>query len=305
MLSAKFVGAAQCASCHEGEDARWRGSHHQLAMQPASDSTVLGDFNRASFDNNGITSTFFRRGSKFLVRTDGPDGALHDYEIEYTFGVHPLQQYLIAMPGGRLQAFGIAWDSRPCSARRATLVLAVSRSEDHTVGSAALDRHRSELELHVRRLSFDQFAQELRSSDSGPMPPPMPKSTSLARLATARVQITWRGRSSGGDWQRIRHQRRAWRSRLMNAQGWHGRSIPQPETRGAARRVSQSAKSRCARDAIRGAARSTRTMSTASRWATTIASRCSMKISISLTDRSRARTTNTARSFRAGCSTRA
>ena len=41
-----------------------------------------------------------------------PDGALHDFEIAYTFGVYPLQQYLIAMPGGRLQALGIAWDSR-------------------------------------------------------------------------------------------------------------------------------------------------------------------------------------------------
>jgi predicted CXXCH cytochrome family protein len=47
-----------------------------------------------------------------MVRTDGPDGALHDYEIRYTFGVYPLQQYLIEMPGGRLQALGIAWDSR-------------------------------------------------------------------------------------------------------------------------------------------------------------------------------------------------
>jgi len=112
-LGAKFVGVAQCATCHEQENARWRGSHHQLAMQPASDSTVLGNFKRASFNNTGITSTFSRRGSKFMVRTDGPDGALHDYEIKYTFGVYPLQQYLIAMPGGRLQALGIAWDSRP------------------------------------------------------------------------------------------------------------------------------------------------------------------------------------------------
>ena len=81
-------------------------------MQPATDSTVLGDFNHASFDNEGVTSTFSRNGPKFMVRTDGPDGALHDYEIGYTFGVYPLQQYLIAMPGGRLQALGIAWDSR-------------------------------------------------------------------------------------------------------------------------------------------------------------------------------------------------
>jgi predicted CXXCH cytochrome family protein len=113
MLDAKFVGAAQCATCHEQENALWRGSHHQLAMQPAADSAVLGDFNHASFDNNGVKSSFYRNGSKFMVHTDGPDGALHDYEIGYTFGVYPLQQYLIAMPGGRLQALGIAWDTRP------------------------------------------------------------------------------------------------------------------------------------------------------------------------------------------------
>ena len=113
MLAAKFVGATECATCHANENALWRGSHHQLAMQPAADSTVLGDFNHASFDNNGVTSSFFRDGSKFMVRTDGPDSALHDYQIGYTFGVYPLQQYLIAMPGGRLQALGIAWDTRP------------------------------------------------------------------------------------------------------------------------------------------------------------------------------------------------
>ena len=113
MLGVKFVGASKCVTCHEHENVRWLGSHHQLAMQPASNSTVLGDFNHTSFNNNGIISTFFRSGPKFMVRTDGPDGELHDYEIKYTFGVYPLQQFLIAMPGGRLQAFGIAWDSRP------------------------------------------------------------------------------------------------------------------------------------------------------------------------------------------------
>jgi hypothetical protein len=72
----------------------------------------LINFNHASLNNNGITSTFFRGGTKSMVRTDGPNGALHDYEIKYTFGLYPLQHYLVAMPGGRLQSFGIAWDSR-------------------------------------------------------------------------------------------------------------------------------------------------------------------------------------------------
>jgi Tfp pilus assembly protein PilF len=112
MPGARFVGSADCATCHERENSLWHGSHHQLAMQPAATSTVLGDFNNATFSNDGVTSTFFRRDAKFMVRTDGPDGALRDYEIKYTFGVYPLQQYLIPMPGGRLQALGIAWDSR-------------------------------------------------------------------------------------------------------------------------------------------------------------------------------------------------
>src|SRR5262249_21075924 len=36
---------------------------------------------------------------------------LHDYQITHTFGVAPLQQYLVAFPGGRYQALEIAWDS--------------------------------------------------------------------------------------------------------------------------------------------------------------------------------------------------
>jgi len=112
-VDAKFMGSADCATCHERENSLWRGSRHQLAMQAATDSTVLGNFKNATFNNDGIISTFFRRNSKFMVRTDGPDGAIHDYEIKDTFGISPLQQYLIAMPDGRLQALGIAWDSRP------------------------------------------------------------------------------------------------------------------------------------------------------------------------------------------------
>jgi tetratricopeptide (TPR) repeat protein len=107
-----FVGATACGGCHERELKLWMGSHHQLAMQPASDSTVLGDFNDAKVSDGAVTSLFFRRDGKFMVRTTGPDGALHDYRIEFTFGVSPLQQYLIEMPDGRLQALGIAWDSR-------------------------------------------------------------------------------------------------------------------------------------------------------------------------------------------------
>jgi tetratricopeptide (TPR) repeat protein len=110
---AAFVGAQACAGCHRQEPVRWSGSDHARAMQLASEATVLGDFADRRFTQGSVTSTFFRRAGQFMVRTDGPDGQLADFEIKYTFGVTPLQQYLIELPGGRLQSLSIAWDARP------------------------------------------------------------------------------------------------------------------------------------------------------------------------------------------------
>jgi tetratricopeptide (TPR) repeat protein len=109
---ATYVGGQACASCHAQEHAAWKGSHHDLAMQVATEQTVLGNFANAKFINAGVTSTFFRRDGRYYVNTDGPDGKLADFEIKHTFGVTPLQQYLIELPGGRVQALSIAWDSR-------------------------------------------------------------------------------------------------------------------------------------------------------------------------------------------------
>jgi predicted CXXCH cytochrome family protein len=114
-VPATYVGAETCKTCHESEFKAWSGSHHQLAMQEATATSVLGDFANAKFRKDGVESTFFKRGDKFMVRTDGPDGKLADYEVAYTFGLYPLQQYLIPFPGGRYQALPIAWDSRPKS----------------------------------------------------------------------------------------------------------------------------------------------------------------------------------------------
>ena len=107
-----FVGSPACAGCHETEHDLWRGSHHDLAMQEATAQSVLGNFNDEEFSNYGLTSRFFRRGDEFWVKTDNASGGIEDFQISYTFGVDPLQQYLIELSGGRLQALSIAWDSR-------------------------------------------------------------------------------------------------------------------------------------------------------------------------------------------------
>ena len=109
----EFVGSQACAGCHAAEYEAWQGSHHQLAMQPAGEESVLGDFADASFEHFSVRTRFFRDGDRFMVHTEGPDGRLADFQVKHTFGVYPLQQYLIELPGGRLQALTIAWDSRP------------------------------------------------------------------------------------------------------------------------------------------------------------------------------------------------
>jgi len=92
---------------------QWTGSHHDLAMQPATAESVLGNFDDASLTHFGVTTSFYNKDGRFMVRAEGPDGTLEDYEIRYTFGVEPLQQYLIEFPGGRMQALSLAWDARP------------------------------------------------------------------------------------------------------------------------------------------------------------------------------------------------
>jgi len=109
---ATFTGSNTCQSCHTKEFNDWAKSDHYLAMQHAHDSTVLGNFNNATLVADGVTSRFFKKEGKFFINTQGDDGKNHDYEVLYTFGYFPLQQYLIAFPGGRLQATRVSWDSR-------------------------------------------------------------------------------------------------------------------------------------------------------------------------------------------------
>lgn len=112
LVKETFVGSSACQSCHAKEFADWKQSDHFLAMQEPHDSTVLGDFNNATLKADGITSKFFKRNGKFYINTQGDDGLNHDFEVLYTFGYFPLQQYLIAFPGGRLQSTRVSWNSR-------------------------------------------------------------------------------------------------------------------------------------------------------------------------------------------------
>mgnify|MGYP001392129888 CR=1 FL=1 len=84
-------------------------------MQVATAGTVRGSFTAGSAAGEpmaapGVLSRFSTRAGRFFAEAEGPDGRRRDYEITHTLGVEPLQQYLVALPGGRLQALTTAWD---------------------------------------------------------------------------------------------------------------------------------------------------------------------------------------------------
>jgi len=106
-----FINNSLCIECHTAQTQRWLGSDHEKSMQVANEQTVLGDFNNVLFTDAGVNSRFFKKENKYFINTLGAEGVYADFEVKYTFGIKPLQQYLLALPKGKLQAFTVAWNT--------------------------------------------------------------------------------------------------------------------------------------------------------------------------------------------------
>lgn len=106
-----FLGDNNCKECHQQEFKDWQGSHHDKAMQVADSLSVLAGFDGEKFTSQGVSSHFFKKDTSYYVNTEGPDGKYHDYKIVYTFGIIPLQQYIVKFPDGHFQCLRTAWDS--------------------------------------------------------------------------------------------------------------------------------------------------------------------------------------------------
>ncbi len=106
-----YVTAAVCAGCHTEETEAWKDSHHGWALRRALAENVLGDFNDAEFTHKGVTTRFITRDGKAIVDTLNNKGEREEFEVKFTVGVEPLQQYLLATGDGKLQVLDIAWDT--------------------------------------------------------------------------------------------------------------------------------------------------------------------------------------------------
>lgn len=121
LSAARYVGRDQCINCHAEQASLHAGSHHDLAMQPATDASVLGDFNNAILEWQGLANRMFRDGPRYMVETEGPTGDMEAFEVKYVFGVEPLQQYMVEFPGAeqadsgssypRIQVLPVCWNT--------------------------------------------------------------------------------------------------------------------------------------------------------------------------------------------------
>ena len=106
----EYVGSSRCAECHAEAHQKWEESHHYHAMELPGPETVRADFNNTEFINYGVTTKFFMEGDKFMVETNNQKGEMEVFEIAYTFGWEPLQQFLVKFPDGRMQVLPTCWD---------------------------------------------------------------------------------------------------------------------------------------------------------------------------------------------------
>ena len=111
-----FVGSDTCRTCHAAEHAAWTTSQHAQAMQPATPTTVLAAFDGRELRHRVERVRPVHVDGAFYFEIADPDGGWTRHAVRHTFGVYPLQQYLVEQPKGRLQAFNWCWDARPLSA---------------------------------------------------------------------------------------------------------------------------------------------------------------------------------------------
>lgn len=115
MVSKSFAEDPQdCVSCHQQQVSNWIQSDHAKAMSDANSNTVLGDFNNIKTSHFSQKARFYKDKERFYIEfTEAAKTST--YEVAFTFGHYPLQQYLIPATNGRYQIFPFAWDSRPSS----------------------------------------------------------------------------------------------------------------------------------------------------------------------------------------------
>ncbi len=109
--TAGFAGSGSCRGCHAEAYGAWQGTHHARALATIGENALLGDFDDVLFEGTAFRVRFERRGERPWVVILHPDADEEAYPVAFGIGTDPLEQLLLELPGGRLQAFPVAWNT--------------------------------------------------------------------------------------------------------------------------------------------------------------------------------------------------
>ncbi|PYQ04364.1 MAG: hypothetical protein DMF82_10830 [Acidobacteria bacterium] len=108
--AAGYVGATRCAECHKAMAAKWRSGRHSRMLQPASASSVLGDFSRGRQELRARRYSLRTEGGGFFITEGELDGGPRERRVDYTLGSRRVQHYLTTLDDGRIVVLPPSWD---------------------------------------------------------------------------------------------------------------------------------------------------------------------------------------------------
>ncbi len=107
---ATYVGAAVCSQCHTSESQEWSHARHGKMLQPATPSSVEGNFSAGEVKLRGLTYRLRVRGGSYYITESYLSGKEQEHRVDYTLGSRRIQHYLTTLPDGRIIVLPPSWD---------------------------------------------------------------------------------------------------------------------------------------------------------------------------------------------------
>jgi predicted CXXCH cytochrome family protein len=102
--ASEYAGTERCVGCHRSEFERWAESSHARTFEVATDENMPAEAVEGRSVSHPPGTTQYRRdGDRFLARTVGADGELHDFHLSHVVGRMRIRMFVATLPDGRMQ----------------------------------------------------------------------------------------------------------------------------------------------------------------------------------------------------------
>ena len=105
-----YAGAAACGKCHAEIQKKWAGARHSKMVQPATATSVQGDFSGRQVVLRNEPYLLTNRAGKFYITESYLTGKPQLHRVDYTLGNRRIQHYLTTLPDGRIIVLPPSWD---------------------------------------------------------------------------------------------------------------------------------------------------------------------------------------------------